>query len=337
MRPLLSHWPKLQSRVQCAEIATLPTPVIPLGTLSSDLWMKCDHLTHTIYGGNKIRKLEFIIPQLKEKNITQVVSLGGIGTNSGTALAMVCHDLGIKCRLYLFEQPMSKVVQNNYTLMRGYGAELVHVKSAITAGLRYYLDPRRLDPRCYFLFGGCSNAVSVFGYANALLELKTQVDAGECPEPQQIIVATGSCSTLAGMLLGAALLRWDIRIVGIRVAPDHYGPVPGCTPGMVTQLMRDALGILAQSYPEYRSLPLPAPVLLDNYYGEGYGIPSPASERALQQAHQQGFTLENTYTGKAFAAALESVERGGGPLLFWNTHAGVEANVAASSGDLRPD
>lgn len=328
MRPLLSRWPKLQSRVQCAEIATLPTPVVPLGNLAGNLWMKCDQLTHPRYGGNKIRKLEFIIPQLKEKNITRVVSLGGIGTNSGTALSMVCHDLGIACRLYLFEQPMSRTVENNYRLMRGYGAELVHVKTPISAGLRFYLDPRRLDPRCYFVFGGCSNAVSVFGFANALLELKAQVDAGECPEPRQIVVATGSCSTLAGLLLGAALIPWNIRIVGIRVAADHYGPVPGCTPGMVTQLMRGALDILAQSYPECRSLPLPTPVLIDDYYGAGYGIPSPASEHALQQAKLQGFTLENTYTGKAFAAALDTAARDGGPLLFWNTHAGVEASAS---------
>ena len=61
MRPLLSRWPKLQSRVQCAEIATLPTPVIPLGNLAGNLWMKCDHLTHTRYGGNKIRKLEWTV------------------------------------------------------------------------------------------------------------------------------------------------------------------------------------------------------------------------------------------------------------------------------------
>jgi D-cysteine desulfhydrase len=328
MRPLLSRWPRLQSRIQCAEIATLPTPVIPLGNLSDNLWMKCDHLTHTVYGGNKIRKLEFIIPQLKEKNITRVVSLGGIGTNSGTALAMVCHDLGIACRLYLFDQPMSRTVENNYRLMRGYGAELVRVKMPITAGLRFYLDPRRLDPRCYFVFGGCSNAVSVFGFANALLELKAQVDAGECPEPQQIVVATSSGSTLAGLLLGAALIPWDIRIVGIRVAPDHYGPVAGCTPGVVTGLMREALDIMSRAYPEYRSLQLPTPVLIDDYFGAGYGIPSPASEHALQQAKLQGFTLENTYTGKAFAAALDSVAQGPGPLLFWNTHAGVEARAS---------
>jgi len=328
MRPLLSRWPRLQSRIQCAEIATLPTPVIPLGNLARNLWMKCDHLTHPIYGGNKIRKLEFIIPELKEKNITQVVSLGGLGTNSGTALAMVCHDLGIACRLYLFDQPMSRTVENNYRLMRGYGAQLVHVKTPISAGLRFYLDPRRLDPRCYFVFGGCSNAVSVFGYANALLELKAQVDAGECPEPQQIVVATGSCSTLAGLLLGAALICWNIRIVGIRVAPDHYGPVPGCTPGFVTALMREALDIMSRAYPEYRSLQLPTPVLIGDYYGDGYGIPSPASEQALRQAKLQGFTLENTYTGKAFAAALDRVAQGPGPLLFWNTHAGVEARAS---------
>jgi 1-aminocyclopropane-1-carboxylate deaminase/D-cysteine desulfhydrase-like pyridoxal-dependent ACC family enzyme len=327
MRPLLQRWPNLQSHVQCEEIASLPTPVIPLPRLSPSLWMKCDQLTHTVYGGNKIRKLEFILPQLKQQQIRQVVSLGGIGTNSGTALAMVCQELGIKCRLYLFDQQMSAAVEHNYASMRGFGAELVHVKTSVMAGLRYYLDWRRLDRRRYFLYGGCSNAVSVFGYVNALLELRQQVEAGECPTPAQIVVATGSCSTLAGLLLGAALIAWDVRIIGIRVAPDYVGPAPGCTPGLVTALMRQALEFIIRAYPEYRSLQLPTPVLLGDYYGAGYGIPSPAGEQALRQAAREGITLENTYTAKAFAAVLDRVAQDQGPVIFWNTHAGAESQV----------
>ena len=69
-------------------------------------------------------------------------------------------------------------------------------------------------------------------------------------------------------------------------------------------------------------------MLVDDDYCAGDGIPSPASEHALQQANLQGFTLENTYTGKAFAAALDTAARDGGPLLFWNTHAGVEASAS---------
>jgi D-cysteine desulfhydrase len=101
MRHLFHRWPKLSGITACEEIAGLPTPVIPLTRLHEQLWMKCDNLTHAEYGGNKIRKLEFIIPKLKQKQIKQVVSLGGIGTNSGTALSMVCCNLDIVCQAHL--------------------------------------------------------------------------------------------------------------------------------------------------------------------------------------------------------------------------------------------
>jgi D-cysteine desulfhydrase len=321
MRPLFHRWPKLSDVIACEEIAELPTPVIPLTGIHERLWMKCDNLTHTEYGGNKIRKLEFIIPELKQKHIKQVISLGGTGTNSGTALAMVCRDLGIACRLYLFEQETSANVQCNYALMQQFGAELLHVKTSVAAGLRYYLDWRRLDPRCYFLYAGCSNAVSVFGYVNAMLELKQQVDAGICAKPDHIFVATGSCSTLAGMLFGCALLQWDLRITGVRVAPDYVGPVPGCTAGLVSALMQNALKIMVRAYPEYRALRLPSPVLTGDYYGAGYSIATPASRRAQQRTREHAqLELENTYTAKAFAAVLDAVEGSNDTVLFWNTH-----------------
>lgn len=321
MRLLFQRWPKLTNSLPCEEIATLPTPVIPLHQVHERLWMKCDNLSHEVYGGNKIRKLEFIIPELKQKNIRQVVSLGGIGTNSGTALAMVCRNLDIRCRLYVFRQADSDTVRHNYALMQQFGAELVHTRTAVTAGLRYYLDWRRLDPHRYFLYAGCSNTVSVFGYVNALLELKQQVDAGECPAPDHIVVATGSCSTLAGLLLGRALLQWPLRIIGVRVAPDYVGPVPGCTPELVSALMGQALSRITPAYPEYQNLALPMPVLTGNYYGTGYGIPTPASEQALALARDQAsLRLENTYTAKALAAALDTLGQGNGTVLFWNTH-----------------
>ena len=320
MYPLFSHFPKLAETILCESIAQLPTPVQHLNSIHNNLWMKCDNLTHSVYGGNKIRKLEFIIPELKRKNIQQVVSLGGTGTNSGTELAMICRDLGIKCRLYVFAQQDSDTVRNNRALMQQFGAELIPVPNSIAAGLRYYLDWRRLDPRCYFLYAGCSNAVSVFGYVNALLELKQQVDAGLCPKPDNIFIATGSCSTLAGLLLGKALIDWDVNITGVRVAPDYVGPVPGCTPGLVNGLMREVLAMITPVYPQFRTLTWPTPVLIGDYYGDGYGLPTAASTRAADIAQQHGIALEQTYTAKGFAAALDAVNLSNQQILFWNTH-----------------
>lgn len=307
-------------------MAELPSPVRQLGNIHPQrAWMKCDNLSHSVYGGNKIRKLEFIIPELKRKNIRQVITLGGKGSNSGVAVAMVCQQLGIACRIYVFDQQPSETVQKNFALMQSFNAELIPVGSSIGAGLSYYLDWRRFCPGHYFLYAGCSNTVSVFGYVNAMLELKQQVDAGVCPAPDHIVLATGSCSTLAGLLLGSALLDWPIRITGVRVAPDYVGPVPGCTPGLVTKLMKDALRLMQQVYPQLHSLELPVPQMTGRYYkdshGGGYGIPTVASKQAMARAFEsEQLSLEATYTGKAFAAFLDTVENSDDVVLFWNTH-----------------
>lgn len=328
MRELYRHWPRLADTLPCEALATLPTPVVALPRIHrSRAWMKCDNLSHPVYGGNKLRKLEFIIPALKQKQIREVVTLGGTGTNSGVAVAMVCRDLGIRCRIYTFEQASSPAVEKNQRLLQTFGAEQVRVGTSVMAGLRYYLDWRRLDPSRYFLYAGCSNTASVFGFANALLELKQQVDDGVCPAPGHIVVATGSCSTLAGLLLGSALIDWPVRITGVRVAPDFVGPVPGCTPELVSAFMRKALALMAREYPELRALPLPTPVMTGAYYGAGYGLPTAASARALAFARDRaGITLETTYTAKAFAAFLDAVRKDREPVLFWNTHHSSSGN-----------
>lgn len=322
MRELYRYWPLLAELLPCEEIATLPTPVVALPCIDATrAWMKCDNISHKVYGGNKVRKLEFIIPELKRKQVREVITLGGTGTNSGVAVAMVCRDLGIGCRIYTFEQAPSVTVVKNAQRMQQFGATLVPVRTSVMAGLCYYLNWRRLDPHYYFLYAGCSNTVSVFGYVNALLELKEQVDAGECPAPDHIMIATGSCSTLAGLLLGAALIDWPIRITGVRVAPDYVGPVPGCTPELVSAFMRDALAIMARAYPELATLPLPTPVLTGDYYGAGYGLATPASDAALVMARDHaGIDLETTYTAKAFAAFIDALRNSSERVLFWNTH-----------------
>lgn len=336
MREIFNRWPKLIDAIACEEIADLPSPVVPLKSLDNKrAWMKCDNLVHSVYGGNKVRKLEFIIPELKRKKIREVITMGGVGTNSGVAVSMVCHQLDIPCRIYVFDQEPSDTLRKNLELMTAFHANLIPVGNFIQAGLRYYLDWRRLDPQRYFLYAGCSNAVSVFGYVNALLELKKQVDAGLCPPPDHIVLATGSCSTQAGLLLGSALLDWPLRITGVRVAPEYVGPIPACTPALVTKLMQDALSLMQEAYPEYASLVLPIPQLTGDYYGKGYGIPTAASIQAMAIAREQeNLSLEATYTGKAFAAFLDVLANSHDRVLFWNTHNSQETGALRRGANL---
>jgi len=176
------------------------------------------------------------------------------------------------------------------------------------------------------VWAGCSNVKTVFAYINAVIELKNQIDSAECPMFDTLFVPVGSSSTVAGLTLGCALLDLPIMIKGVRVAPSHVGPIPVCTPRSITTLMKGALDILASVYPQYHNFVLPTPILLEEYYGMDYGLGTIEAESAMTIAWQQeGIPLEQTYTGKTFAAFLDElkndeIKKNPGLHLFWNTH-----------------
>lgn len=317
--PLFDAFPALATTTAPLSLCALPTPVEALPALGPRAWLKRDDLSHPEYGGNKLRKLEFVAAELVAQRSRRVYTFGATGTNAGVAAALVCRQLGIACTVLTFTQPDSPTVQKNQALMRHYGARLVHVGPLFATALAWYTHPRRLDPRSYFLFAGCSNPVATLGYVNAAFELRAQIERGDCPLPAQIVVAAGSAATLAGLTLGCRLAGLDTTVTGVRVAPARVGPFPACTPEVVTAMMRDARRRLARAEP-LRTLPqLPPVVLRDDWYGPGYGIGTPAATAAIARAADCGIPLEQTYSGKAFAAFLALLDRGTGPVLFWNT------------------
>jgi D-cysteine desulfhydrase len=309
----MGHWPLLDAFPELAALAPLqlcelPTPVEPLPSLSPRAWVKRDDVTHPVYGGNKMRKLEVVAAEILRKGKSRVVTFGGTGTNAGVAAAFVCREIGVACEVLTFDQPPSPVVDKNQALMKEYGARLVHVGSLFATALRWYAHPRRLDPKTYFMFAGCSNPVATFGYVNAAFELREQVAAGACPSPKEIVVAAGSGATLAGLTLGCALADIDCVVTGVRVAPSHVGPFEACTPGVVTRMMK-ACGLGEP----------PPPVLVDDAYGAGYGVGTDAGAAAIEVMAPLGISLEKTYTAKACDVFLRALKRDDGDVLFWNT------------------
>lgn len=322
----MSHWPLFEACPALAEhlspvaLCELPTPVQALPSLGPNAWVKRDDLTHPQYGGNKMRKLEFIAAELRARNVRRVYTFGATGTNAGVAASLVCRDLGIPCTVFTFDQPDSATVRKNQSLMRHYGARLAHIGPLWRTALAWYVHPRRLDPRSYFLFAGCSNPVATFGYVNAAFELRGQIERGECPPPAEIVVAAGSAATLAGLTLGCALAGLDTRVIGVRVAPAKVGPFDACTAGVVHGMMQSALRTLTQADPVFARITLPAVDLRDDWYGEGYGVPTLEGDAAMQRFAAAGIPLEPTYSAKAAAAFLARRALTTAPVLFWDTY-----------------
>lgn len=320
-RPLFEWAPELRERLPWQALAALPTPVEPL-PMAPNAWIKRDDISHPEYGGNKIRKLEFIIAEAIAQGANRIITFGATGTNHGVATAMMCQRAGLACEILLFDQPDSATVRRNQQLMRHYGATLHYCGSLAATVARFYLHPARLSKRAgrgsYFLFAGGSNVAGTLGFVNAAMEIRDQIYARQLPEISHIVCPVGSSATLAGLTLGFQWLRMPVQVIGVRVAPSHLGPFAACTTDSVSRLMRQTHRVTQQL--TGRPLPSPVtPVLLNDYYGVGYGEASPAGCAAQRAFAQAGFTLEQTYSAKAAACFLDVVAREVTPVLFWHT------------------
>lgn len=316
-RPLLQYFPELQAQIAVQNIASLPTPIESL-PFAQNAWIKRDDLTHTEYGGNKIRKLEFILADAIGKNAKRIITFGAIGTNHGVATALMCRQFGLECIVYLFNQPLTATVRENQRLMQAYGAKLIYKGTLLKTALAFYSSPYRLRSGSYFLFAGGSNLHGTLGFVNAACELKGQIDKGHCPIPSAIVCPVGSGATLAGLTYGCQLIGLQTNIIGVRVAPEKLGPIPTCTPGTIHQLMMEVCRLLTKFCTQQIPRPKTAN-LVNQYYGDGYGASTEKGLQAIEHFKVAGITLEQTYTAKAAAAFLDQLETPGDPVLFWNT------------------
>lgn len=317
--PLLQRFPAL-SALQPVSLCTLPTPVAQFPDKAT-LWVKRDDLTREDQGGNKPRKLEFVLADIRRRGADRVITLGATGTNAGVATALLCQRENLACEVITFPQPDSDIVRLNQQLMRSAGATLTPRDSLFKAALNWYLHPRRLDRNSYFLYAGCSAPVATFAYVNAMLELAGQIAAGAMPAPAHIVVAAGSGATVAGIIAGAALVLPEAKIHAVQVAPDKVGPFSACHPQVVEKMVATVWRSLRAAD---ASLPQQCSARWQwhaEQFGDGYGVATAASRAAISEAEKSGLSLETTYSGKAFATALALTEQHRDPVLFWQTFA----------------
>ena len=142
------------------ELGNFPTPVHPLKRLGlENIWIKRDDQSSPVYGGNKIRKLEFILAAAGQKKIRHLVTVGGIGTNHGLATAIFCDQLGIKCTLLLYYQPVTECVKHSLLLLGQFKVRLIYRKTLWRTMMNYYGIFRLKYPGAYFVYPGGSSTI----------------------------------------------------------------------------------------------------------------------------------------------------------------------------------
>jgi 1-aminocyclopropane-1-carboxylate deaminase/D-cysteine desulfhydrase-like pyridoxal-dependent ACC family enzyme len=337
---LFRQYPALGRKLPYINLGVFPTPVHRLQHLDlENLWIKRDDLSSSIYGGNKIRKLAFILAEARQRKIRHLITLGGIGTNHGLASALFSYRLGIDCTLLLYHQPVTANVKLVLLLLAKYRARLVYQKTLWRAMLSYYLLYHFKYPSAYFVYPGGSSVVGTLGYVNAAWELKEQIDQGILPEPGVIFCPLGSGGSLAGLALGLQLIGMNTRVVGVRVIASHLGPFQACTRHTVAKQIKHAYAYLKKRCRELPDISIKVPSILDDFFGNGYGMPTGAGSCAYHlMKDKEGILLDPTYTAKTFAAVLDYCRRqrhDRDPVLYWHTYNSVDLSAQANQVDYR--
>lgn len=305
MKPLPNRFPH-------TKLALLPTPIRPLTTLGSQICMKQDNLSGPVYGGNKIRKLEFLLGEALAEGRKRVITYGAAGSNHALATAVCCRQLGLRVISILAPQQASDHVRKNLLMQHAVGAEL-HFCPDYT---HFPETTRRISDCCqaedgiepYIIPTGGTNATGALGFVNAAFELAEQM------HPDVIYLPMGTGGTLAGLLAGLKLAGLNTRIEAIRVVDRAFR-----NESHIKKLFGEICAKLGVEL-ELGDSDL---VIRDEFYGEGYGIPTREGREAIALFQtQENVLLENTYTGKTTASLLHDLRSGrldGQTVLYWNT------------------
>jgi len=207
-RPLLfDAFPGLARDLAFTPLAHVPTPIEPMTaipSLGSRVWMKRDDLCSPLYGGNKVRRYELVLADIRAQGKTRIVTAGGLASTQAMATALFGRELGFSVRIVLFDQPITAFAKHAMLVDADAGAELIWGGGYVTTALRTWRTLRAETNENALILPGAANPLANLGYVDAMLELAQQVEAGVCPRPDRIVLPTGSSGTLAALALGAA-------------------------------------------------------------------------------------------------------------------------------------
>jgi L-cysteate sulfo-lyase len=293
-------------------LAHLPTPLEPMRRLTAHLggprlWVKRDDATGVGFGGNKLRKLDYVLHEAIANNADTLVSGGVVQSNSQRQVAAAAARLGLQCHLAVYHGRLSSPspeyeVSGNAFLNRLFGAHLHDVpwtgdrNTAIQAlGDRVRAEGRRP----YFVPYGVSNALGAVGYASTIAEIAAQASAAGF-HPSAIVHCTGSAGTQAGLVAGASIALKGTRVVGIDIDAE-----PERVRADVIAYAKAAADLLETSFDE-------ADVeVVAGHAGPAYGVPHDATIEAIKLAGAlEALVLDPVYSGKGLAGLIALVRAG---------------------------
>jgi D-cysteine desulfhydrase len=324
---LAARFPVLAQVLHHIPFGSLPTPLAPAVTLGNHLgcpalYLKDDGRAASTYGGNKVRKLEYLLADARARQCDAVITFGAAGSNHVLATAVHARTLGMHCHAVLTPQPPSPRVAETLRWHALLGTTLHPAEgfagSQATAGAILAAHPRGAGAMAVIPWGG-SSPLGAVGFVAGAFELAAQCREQDLPAPQAIYLPLGTMGTVAGLALGLRLAGMDTRIVAVQVVPDVVADPAGLA--ALFSATNQFLASVDASVPLLAD-PLATIEICTAQLGAGYAIPTPAATQAVAMAADAGLKLETTYSGKALAALAADAGRfdpACGPVVFWVT------------------
>ena len=345
---LFKIYPNLREKVPWIPLLTgVPTPVDRLKKLekhlnlsTNEIYIKRDDKDHNLYGGNKVRKFEFVFGEILKKKKKGFIAIGGIGTNHGVASAIFARDFNLKVELFVSPQPLNWHIQRSLILHHHFGANL-HLSKGFMRSIFKALLFKFFHPKYYLMPMGCTpflgigSSLGTVGLINAVFELKEQIEKGVVPEPDIIFIAGGTVGTASGLAAGCKSAGLKTKVHVVKVSVDVL-----INPSNFIRVANMAIKYLRKqdsSIPDIKVTEEDFSVV-EGYLGSDYGIKTVKAQEAVDivtelEGNERDFKLDTTYTGKTMAALIDFVkkeENNAKKVLFWNTY-----NSNNLDGDLR--
>lgn len=301
------------------------------------LYIKREDATDSLYGGNKVRNLEFLLGTAIDKGARRVATVAPYGSNFVAALAAQAKRIGMPSDVFHFVPSMSQQMEGHARFSAEQGMRMTirrggryvgsaHAQLSLWASGLVKRGTALLPP-------GGSSPVGALGHVNAVFELAAQIRAGEIPEPDLLIVGVGTCGTMAGLLAGIQLTGLKTKVVGVRCVDPIF-----CNPLHIAYLANGALRLLrSRRRVLTRDIDLRDPGAKANY-----GQPLPIAQELIAAARAHAdVELDTTYTTKVFAyvQALAGARMLHGlDVLYWHTYspAAMRAKIVPSRLPLEP-
>ncbi len=302
----LAHFPRVR-------FAHLPTPLEPMPNLTRRLggprlYVKRDDCTGLATGGNKTRKLEFLLGDALAQGADTLITHGAVQSNHVRQTAAAACRYGLRCEAVLERRVpghgAAYEATGNVLLDRLFGARLRFVAADTDmdgACAEVAEELRARGRRPYIIPGGGSNAVGALGYVNAALELLQQANDRDL-RIDCVVVGTGSSGTQAGLVAGLEGANSGIDVLGICVRRPAEAQIEAVL--RTADATAAHLGLRGGIHPE-------RVMANGDYVGEGYGIPTSGTLDAIRLAAKtEGLLLDPVYTGKAMAGLIDLCRKG---------------------------